>query len=92
MSGGLLEVAVLHAQDVPGAQEGGADRLALVARQAAQRVEDVTESGTAVAQAAGVKVVGMRQPAKENTGFPRAILEVGSGQYRLQSTLPKTSS
>jgi len=27
----LLEVAVLHAQDVVGAQEGGADRLALVA-------------------------------------------------------------
>jgi hypothetical protein len=56
----------------------------------AQRVEDVTESGTAVAQAAGVKVVGMQQPAKEDTGFPRAILEVGSGQYRLRSTLPKT--
>ena len=31
MAGGLLEVAVLHAQDVSGAQEGGADRLALVA-------------------------------------------------------------
>jgi len=30
-AGALLEVKVLHAQDVPGAQEGGADRLALVA-------------------------------------------------------------
>ncbi|MDQ4055645.1 MAG: copper homeostasis protein CutC [Actinomycetota bacterium] len=30
MSEMLLEVAVLHARDVPGCQEGGADRLALV--------------------------------------------------------------
>ncbi len=30
MAGMLLEVAVLHARDVPGCHEGGADRLALI--------------------------------------------------------------
>jgi alpha-L-rhamnosidase len=55
----------------------------------AQRVEDVMESGAPVARAAGVKVVGSRQPAEEDTGFARVILEVGSGQYRFRSKLPE---
>jgi alpha-L-rhamnosidase len=53
----------------------------------AGRIEDVTESGVPLAQAAGVTCLGMRQHAADSTVPGRAVLKVGSGQYHVRSRL-----
>lgn len=69
MSDALLEVAVLHARDVPGCEQGGADRLALL-------VPDATAAegvGTSPDLAAAAAVI-------RTTELPvRVMLRLGSG-------------
>lgn len=53
---GLLEVAVHHARDVPGAVEGGADRLALVAQGERVALSPDLPSAAAVIRASALPV------------------------------------
>ena len=55
----------------------------------AERVEDVREGDTPASEATGVKFVEMQSPAAGAAGSGRAVFEVGSGQYRFRSRLPR---